>query len=226
MSDDSLFREVDEAVRQDQLKKLWDKYGVWLVVGAVSIVAGVGGHKAWVYWKSEQSKAAGSRFIGGITQVQEGKTSDAIEVFKSLADEGPAGYRNLSRLQLAALYVKEGNKAEAITIYDELASDSFAGSTLENFAKIQGASLKLDDASFEEMLKRLEPLAITGDPWRHSARELLGLSAFKNGKNDAAQRYFDVMLSDQQTPANMRRRAEMMLSLLVQAGGGSGSGAN
>lgn len=220
MSDDSLFREVDEAIRQDQLKALWDKYGLWMVVGAVLIVAVVGGHKFWTYWQGEQSAAAGGRFIGGITEIEDGKTGDAINVFKSLSDEGPSGYRDLSQLQLAALYSSEGKIAEAVKIYDQIADSSAAGSVLENFARIQAASLTVDDSSFEDMRKRLDDLAVTGNTWRHSARELLGLSAYRNGESDAARRYFDVMLSDQQTPANMRRRAEMMLSLLVQLGAG------
>ena len=31
MSDESLFREVDEEVRREQAKKLWDRYGTYLV---------------------------------------------------------------------------------------------------------------------------------------------------------------------------------------------------
>ena len=29
MSDRDFFREVDEAVRQDQYKRLWDQYGIY-----------------------------------------------------------------------------------------------------------------------------------------------------------------------------------------------------
>ena len=219
MSDDSIFREVDEAVRQDKLKSLWDKYGLWVVAGAVLIIASVSGYKFWVYWTTEQAKIAGARFVGGITHIEDGKTSEALDVFKSLADEGPRGYRILSRFQLAALYAKDGKKDEAIKIYDDLASQSGIGDVQQGFAKIQAATLKLDDASFDDMRKRLDALAVTGNPWRHSARELLGLSAYHTGDISAAERFFSVMLSDQRTPANMRRRAEMMLSLLVQSGG-------
>ena len=34
-----VFREVDEEVRREQLKKLWDRYGIYLVILAVLIVA-------------------------------------------------------------------------------------------------------------------------------------------------------------------------------------------
>lgn len=226
MSDDSLFREVDEAVRQDQLKKLWDKYGLVLISAAVLIIAAVGGYKAWVYWQGEQAKAAGARFVGGLTQLEDGKDAQAAEVFKSLAEDGPSGYRVLSRFQLAALHKDGGKPGEALKIYEELASDTSVGLVQRNFAKIQAASLRVDEAAFEEMRERLDALAVTENHWRHSARELLGLSAYRNGQIDVAERYFNVMLSDQQTPANMRERAEMMLSLIAQSGAKSASAGN
>ena len=217
MSDDSIFREVDEAVRHDQLKALWDKYGVIAISGAVMIIAGVGGYKFWHYWQAEQAARTGARFIGGITLLEDKKTSDAVEVFKSLSEDAPSGYRILARFQLAAVYAKDGKSAEAVKLYEELAANSSVNDVQQGFAKIQAASLRVDEAPFDEMLKRLEGLAVTGNPWRHSARELLGLSAYRTGDMKVAERYFNVMLSDQQTPQNMRRRAEMMLSILVQS---------
>jgi hypothetical protein len=224
MSDDSLFREIDEAVRQDKLKTLWDKYGLWVVAGAVLIIASVSGYKFWIYWTDEQARAAGARFVGGITYVEDGKTSEAIDVFKSLSEEGPSGYQTLSRFRLAALHAKDGKTDEAVKIYDELAAQSGIGDVQKGFAQIQAATLKLDGASYDEMRKRLDAIAVAGNSWRHSARELLGLSAYKSGKTAAAERFFNVMLSDQQTPANMRRRAELMLSLMVQSGSAAPAG--
>ena len=52
-----LFDEVDEDVRRDQLKKLWDKYSVYIVAAALFVVAGVGGWRGYQY--IEAKKAAG-----------------------------------------------------------------------------------------------------------------------------------------------------------------------
>lgn len=225
MSDDSIFREVDEAIRHEQLKKLWDRFGVVIVSVAFLIIAGVSGYKGWVYWQGEQAKANGARFVGGLMQVEEGKTADALEIFKSIASDAPSGYRKLASLELAALHVKEGRKDEALKLYDELAAQSGIGEVLRGFALVQAASLRLDTASFEELELKLKSLLSTDNSWRHSARELLGLSAYKAGNIKIAERFFNVILSDQQTPVNMRQRAEMMLSLMVQSGGDSTDGA-
>jgi len=217
MSDDSIFREVDEAIRHDQLKALWDKYGIIAMSGAVLIVASVGGYKFWNYWQGEQAAKAGARFIGGITLLEDKKASDAVDVFKSLSSDAPSGYRILANFQLAAVYVKEGKPGQALKIYEELTSNSKVNSIQQGFANIQAATLRVDEAPFDEMTKRLEALAVTGNPWRHSARELLGLSAYRNNDIKVAERFFTVMLSDQQTPQNMRSRAQMMMSLMIQA---------
>jgi len=38
-----IFREIDEELKQDQLKKLWKRYGTYIVGLLVLIIAGVGG---------------------------------------------------------------------------------------------------------------------------------------------------------------------------------------
>lgn len=224
MSDDSIFREVDEAIRQDQFKTLWNKYGFIVVSGAVLIIAGVSGYKGWVYWQGEQAKTAGARFVGGLTQIEENKTADALEVFKSLSQDGPSGYRTLATFQLAALHVKEGRTDEAAKLYDQLAGQSGLNDVSRGFARLQAASLRLDSTSFDDLKSQLDSLTGTENPWRHSARELLGISAYKAGNTKVSERFFNVMLSDQQTPVNMRQRAEMMLTLLVKSGGENADG--
>ncbi|HWM30729.1 MAG TPA: hypothetical protein VNO69_03380, partial [Methyloceanibacter sp.] len=53
--------------------------------------------------------------------------------------------------------------------------------------------------------------------WRFSARELLGLSAYRLNDMREAERQFTALLGDPGTPPNLRERAEMMLALIVGA---------
>ena len=46
-----IFQEVDEEVRREQLKKLWDRYGLLVVILAILIVAGVGAWRFYQYWE-------------------------------------------------------------------------------------------------------------------------------------------------------------------------------
>ena len=41
-----IFNEIDDELRKEQLKKIWDKYSIYIFALAVLIVAGVGGWRA------------------------------------------------------------------------------------------------------------------------------------------------------------------------------------
>ena len=49
------YNEVDEEVRREQLKKLWDQYSIFIVAIALLIIAGVGGWRAYQYTRGQES---------------------------------------------------------------------------------------------------------------------------------------------------------------------------
>jgi hypothetical protein len=215
MSDRDFFREVDEAVRQDRYKELWDKYGVYALVAAAMIVAGVAGFKVWTYWQERRAQEAGTEFSQAVTQLDSGDLTKARNALNALAETGPAGYRVLSRFQLAAAEAQDGNTDKAVALYDALANDAETDTILKGLATIQAATLRLDTADYAEMERRLKGLIDQGSPWRYSARELLGLSAYRQNNMPDAEKQFSELVADQATPQNLRERADMMLALIV-----------
>ena len=57
-----LFNEVDEDVRREQLKKLWDQYSIYLIAGALLIIAAVGGWRGYQYLEAKKAAEAGAAF--------------------------------------------------------------------------------------------------------------------------------------------------------------------
>src|SRR5690606_7986065 len=55
MSDDSFFREVDQELRQDRAKALWDRYGTAIIAAAIAVVVATSAVVGWDYWS--QSRA-------------------------------------------------------------------------------------------------------------------------------------------------------------------------
>lgn len=217
MSDSEFFREVNEAVRHEQYKRIWDRYGIFAIIGAGLIVAGVAGYKGWTYWREKEAGNAGAQFTEALTLAKTGEADKAREAFAQLAEKGPKGYRVLARFQLAAAETKAGETDKAIASYDSLANDAEVDAILKGYATIQAATLKLSSADYAEMERRLKALAEGTSPWRFSARELLGLSAYKLDNMPDAENQFSALASDESTPSNMRERADMMLALIAGA---------
>ena len=60
-----IFHEVDEEVRREQLKKLWDRYSIHLIAVAILIVAGVSGWRGYEYWEAKKAATAGAAATAG-----------------------------------------------------------------------------------------------------------------------------------------------------------------
>ena len=214
-----IFQEVDEEVRREQLKKLWERYGNYLVALCVLVVVGVGAWRGYDYWQSRQAEQAGIAFEAAVTLANEGKHKEAEEAFTKVAATAPAGYRVLARLRAAAELAATDRKA-AIKAYDDIAADGHVGQVLQDLATVRAALLMTDTATYGDMRARLEPLTAENRAFRHTARELLALSAWRVGDATDAQRWTDMITADPQTPAGLRSRIELLASLMAASGKG------
>jgi hypothetical protein len=212
-----IFHEVDEEVRREQFKKLWQRYGNYIIAACVLVVAGVGAWRGYDWWEAKKAAESGAAFEQAVTLAQAGKPQEAEAAFAKLATDGTAGYRLLARLREAAEVARSDPKA-AIKSYDELAADRGAGQVIQDVAALRAGFLLVDSAAYADMRARLEPLTAADRPFRYSARELLALSAWKRGDLAAARQWTDMILTDPQTPAGAQSRAQV-LSELIAAGG-------
>jgi hypothetical protein len=209
-----IFHEVDEEVRREQLKKLWDRYSIYLIALAVLIVVGVSGWRGYEYWVAKKAAAAGAAFEAAAALSEQGKHAEAEAAFAKVAVEAPAGYRVLARMRVAGA-LAQVKPADAIKAYDELSADASIGTTWQDLAAVRAGMLLVDTTSLAEMQRRLAPLAEPARSFRHTARELLALSAWRNHDLAAARRYLDMIATDVETPAGTRARAEVLSGLIA-----------
>jgi hypothetical protein len=208
-----LFDEVDEDVRRDQLKKLWDQYSIYIVAGALLIIASVGGWRGYQYLEAKKAAEAGAAFDKAVELSEANKHSEAEAAFADLAAKAPAGYRMLARLRAAAEVAARDPQAAA-KMYDDIAADRSVGAPEQDLARVRAAELLLDTATYPAMLTRLEAAAASGATFRHTARELLALSAWRVNDATAARKWLDLIAGDGETPPSLRSRAEALQALL------------
>jgi hypothetical protein len=208
-----LFDEVDEEVRREQLKKLWEKYSIYFIALMVLIVAAVGGWRGYQYLEAKKAAEAGAAFEKAVELSEQDKHAEAETAFTELAAKAPSGYRTLARLRAAAEAAGRDPKAAA-KMYDDIAADRGVGGEWQDLAKIRAAGLLVDSASYADMQQRLEASATPKSTFRHSARELLALSAWRNNDTTAARKWLDAIAEDGETPPGLRSRAEALQALL------------
>jgi hypothetical protein len=214
-----IFQEVDEEVRRERLKKLWQRYGNLIIAACVLIVAGVGAWRGYQYWQTKKAGETGIAYEQAMSLSQSGKHEQADAAFAKIADSGTAGYRLLARLREAAELAQTDKKA-AVNSYDARAADKGAGQVIDDLAAVRAGLLLVDTASYPDMRARLEPLTASDRTFRHTARELLALSAWKAGDIASARKWTDLILTDAATPPGTRSRAQILSELIAASGKG------
>ena len=217
MSD--IFQEVDDEVRREQLKKLWERYQSLVIAAAVLVVLGVAAWVLYDKWEAKKATEAGAAFEAAVTLADQGKHSEAEAAFAKLAAETTTTYRPLALVRAAAELAVTDPKA-AIAAYDKIAADGSVGTELRDLAALRAGALLLDAGSIAEARARLEPLSGADHTFRHTARELLALGAWQSGDLAAAKRWVAMIDGDPATPADERNRMGMLTALIASEGKG------
>jgi hypothetical protein len=211
---ETFIREVDEELRRDQLKTLWRRFAPLIIGVCVLVVAATAGYRAWLWWTERQAAIAGDRFLSAIDAIESGDLDAGEAALAAIASEGNAGYAALARLRLAGEQADAGETDDALAAYDAVSADARISDTMRSLARMRGALLALDAGDADGALSRAEPLNVAGNPWRHVAREVLGMAHYAKGEILPARDLFDAAQQDAETPPQLWERAGVMVGVI------------
>jgi hypothetical protein len=212
MTDESLFREVDEEVRQDEYKKLWQRHGKLISTAIAALILGVGGYQFYQHYQQQLAEQAAVVYNEALKKAGDGKLDDAMAALKAVNHSGVV---QLAQLKEADLLVEKGEKEKAVLAYDAFAAGPTNDKTLVDTAKIKAGYLLVDTSTPDQLLLRLGAFDKDTEIWRHQAREIFGLSAWRIKDYAMADRYMKALVDDLETPQGMRQRAMMMVQLIA-----------
>jgi len=221
MSDDSFIREVNEELRQDRAKALWDRYGPIVLGIAVAVVLVTAGWVAWDYWTTSRANKSGDDFSQALLLANQGKNDEALAALTALEKDGYGAYPLLARMRAATVLADKGDTAGAVASFDAVAADNSVPSSIRDMARLRAAFILVDSGAYADVAQRVETLTADSNPLRHSAREALGLSAWKEARAADALKLFEQVADDQTAPRNSRERATMMVELIRGSGDAS-----
>jgi hypothetical protein len=90
--------------------------------------------------------------------------------------------------------------------------------TWQDLAALRAGMLTVDSAPLADLRQRLDPLTEPGRTFRHTAREILALSAWRNHDAATARRYIDMIAADGETPPGARARIDVLSALIANGG--------
>lgn len=218
MSDDSFIREVDEELRSDQMKSIWKRFGKYIIGIAVLIVVGTGAFRGYDYWTRSEASRSGDAFLAALNLAREGRQDEALAALRELEKDGYGSYPALARMRAATVLSDTGDNDAAIADFSTIGNDNSIPASVRDIARIRAAYLLVDSGSYDDVVVQVEGISGADNPMRHSAREALGLAAWKAGELTQARQWFEQIVGDTGVPSGISQRAQMMLDLIAASG--------
>ncbi|MHA6298824.1 tetratricopeptide repeat protein [Devosia sp. CAU 1758] len=217
MSNENIFKEIDEELRTDRMRALWRRFAPFVIGGAIAIVALVAVNEGWAWYTSSQSAAASEKLYVALDAAEAGDLEAAQAQLDALAAEGSGGYPVLAEFRKAALLAEQGDSTGAVAAYDAL-SNSQSNPRLRELALLLAANILVDSGSLADVEARVATLATDDAQMRRVAGEQLGLAQYKAGDFAAAQASFEEVLNDPLAQSGIRNRMAYYLAQMLSEG--------
>lgn len=217
MSNETIFREVDEELRGDRMRALWRRFGPYVIGGAVAIVLVVAVNEGWKWWQTSTAARSSDQYYAALELAEAGDIAAAQTALDGVAAEAGGGYATLARFRQASLLAKDGKTAEAVAAYDALATAE-TNARLRELALVLAANLLVDGGDVAAVQQRVGGLLTPNNPMHNAAREAVGLTQYRAGELDAALATFQEILADPLAQQDQRRRVQLYAAQLVALG--------
>ena len=201
MSD--IFQEVDEALKQEKLAKIWQDYQKPIIAGICALILGTAAFTGMTNWNYSRNAA---------------ETKDLLIAMDNPAPEAPLksfitdtrdNHAAIAQLNLARLMIEDNKTAEAANIYNNLADDRSIHRDLRDLARV----LFVRNSDKEDRAILTPVLQNDKSPWIWHARIEAALIEAHHGDLKKAITLLNKFNVENTIPASLKQRAKSLKSV-------------
>ncbi|MCZ2328445.1 tetratricopeptide repeat protein [Bartonella sp. F02] len=218
MSYDSFIAEVNAEFRQEKVLSFWKRYGFLIITGIIIFVSAVIVYQVYHHMQMNKAGRVSDTLIESFDLADSRRFDEAMKQLEKVKESDFGVYPFLARLREASLLMEQGAAEKSVEVFDVVAADEKAPQILRKVAQIRAAYILVDIGTFEDVKKRVGNMANDIDFMRMSAREALGLAAYKENKIDEALYYFRKISEENALELKITDRAKIMLEFIQAEG--------
>ncbi len=221
MSD--IFHEVDDDIRRERYKRLWDRFGLWAIGFLVLVVLATSAWRIWLYYEERAARQAGDVFLSAL-QIAAAGDGDTLPARLGELEDAPPGYRLLAGFLAAASLGEAGDRAGAARAYEAIAENDAVLPAYRDMARLSAAYSLLHEGGYAQALEQARRINAPGRPFHGLAREAEAMAAWKLGRIDDAREIADALALGADYDFALRGRAvrlRAVLDAMLAAQGGS-----
>ena len=214
--EDAFIREIDEELKNEKIKKIWDKYGLFIIIFVVVAVTAAVSFETFQAWKDRRNQEMSDTFAYALNLQNQGRFAEAKEVLLSLQNSNRGIYSDLAEMQEASLLVEQNQLQDAVKIWENIVENKDFNPQVRDIAALKLASFKLNDAPAADIQTLLAPLTSEQNVWKNTANELLAMLAVREKDFTEAKKLYQKISESQNATDTQKARAQDMINVLAQ----------
>ena len=207
---DVFLREVDDALREEQVLNTFKRYGKPVGAAIAAALLALGGYLYWDHTDKLAKASYSERLTMALDRIEAGQLAEAEKELEAIAKEAKDGPRAVALMQLAAIAAQKGDTAGAAKRFADIAADKDVPQVYRDLATVREVAIRFDTMKPDDVVARLKPIAVPGNAYFGSAGELLGMAYLELGKPDEAGKLFAEIGKDEKVPGTLRARMRQL----------------
>ena len=212
--EDMFMREVDEAVRQDEVSGFAKKYGLPLGIAIAVGLAAFGGYLVWSGQQESALEESSEQLVAALDELEAGNSAVADEELAAIEADGSEGAVLMAKMLRAGIALGEDRVDDAVALYGEVADNADAPGELRDLATIRMMTANFDNVDPQEVIDRVGPLAVADNAYFGSAGELVAFAYLAQDKEQQAGPLLAEIAKNEDVPQSLRSRTRQLAGLL------------
>lgn len=216
LNEDALLREVVDEVKNEQLQQVWNKYGLFIIIGIALVLTAAISFESLKSWQIKKQQELSNAYSIALSLQNQGRMDESLEIYTMLADKASGIYADTAKLQMANIYMEQGKQDDAFGILQAMADGRTETPQMAEIAALKLAAYKLDiNAPAAEIIALLEP-SLEDENASDVARELKAMLLLREKDTAGALSEYEKIVSSPNAADTLKTRATDMINLLKE----------
>ena len=212
---DALIREVNEDLKNEEWKKFWDKYGLYVIVLVVVALTAAVSFETIKSWYVKRMQIWSDTYAYAVTMAAEGKYDDSIESLDYIVAKDYGIFVELAKMQKINIFIEQNKIDDAVKLMEEIVADKDFDDRLKETVAFKLASYKMESAPIEEVLALIGDIADNEESgWQAAANEMIAITYLRDKNIDKAKEIYNRLLSSDKASELMKARIRDILATL------------
>ena len=209
----NIFNEVDEDIRKERYKKLWSRYGKYLIGFIILIVLIFSINQYLVSKNISDNKKLLDIYFAAAEDIEKSQFQLANESLNKIYNSKNSTLAAFSAFKLSESYFMNNDNINATTVLENIFNNNSLETIYRELALYKYIMINFDVLDINDIENKVSIINDKESQLKPYFEELLGIKYITKGNKTKASFIFDELSSSENTPFDLKVRLEKLIQI-------------